>query len=59
MGLATLQVYESALTAIADTLKRGPGSSDVDVIARIATAQADLLRELTKSWSAAARRALK
>jgi hypothetical protein len=58
-GEATLSSYERALKAIATTIERGPGSSDIDWVANLATAQAKFLRDLTTSWAKTARKALK
>jgi hypothetical protein len=58
-GETTLTNYEKALKAIASTLERGPGSSDVEWVANLATAQAKFIRDVTTSWTAAARKALK
>jgi hypothetical protein len=58
-GRGTLDIYESTLKAVADSLERGPGSSDIEWVSSIATAQANFIRDLTKAWSSAARKALK
>jgi hypothetical protein len=58
-GRGTLDIYESTLKAIADSLERGPGSSDVEWVSRIATTQANFIREVTKAWTSAARDVLK
>jgi hypothetical protein len=58
-GLGTLDIYESTLKAVADSLERGPGSSDIDWISNIATAQANFIRDVTKAWASAARQAIK
>ncbi len=58
-GEATLSSYEKALKAIASTLERGPGTSDVEWIASLATTQAKFIREVTAAWTAAARGVLK
>jgi hypothetical protein len=58
-GRGTLGIYESTLKAVSDTLERGPGSSDIEWVSSIATAQANFLRDLTKAWTSAARKALK
>jgi hypothetical protein len=58
-GRGTLDIYESTLKAVADSLERGPGSSDVEWVSSIATAQANFIRDLTKAWASAAREALK
>jgi hypothetical protein len=58
-GRGTLDIYESTLKAVADSLERGPGSSDIEWVSSIATAQANFIRDLTKAWASAARKALK
>lgn len=58
-GETTLSSYEKALKTIAGTLERGPGRSDVEWISNLATAQAKFIRDLTTSWTSAARKALK
>ncbi|HEY1524330.1 MAG TPA: hypothetical protein VGF70_15070 [Solirubrobacteraceae bacterium] len=58
-GETTLTNYEKALKTIAGTLEKGPGSSDVEWVANLATAQAKFLRDVTTSWTAAARKVLK
>ena len=58
-GEATLTSYEKALKAIASTLERGPGKSDVEWISSLATTQAKFLRDVTTAWTAAARGMLK
>jgi hypothetical protein len=58
-GRGTLDLYESALKTVADSLERGPGSSDIEWLSQIATAQADFIRDLTTAWASAAREALK
>ena len=58
-GEATLTSYEKALKAIAGTIERGPGSSDVEWISNLATAQAKFIRDVTNAWTSAARDMLK
>jgi hypothetical protein len=58
-GSGTLDIYESTLKAVADSLERGPGSSDIEWVSSIATAQADFIRDWTKAFASAARNALK
>src|ERR1700733_15232954 len=58
-GEATLSSYEKALKAIASTLERGPGKSDVEWISALATTQAKFLRDVTTAWTSAARGMLK
>jgi hypothetical protein len=47
------------LKAIASGLERGPGSSDVEWISHLATTQAKFIRDVTATWTAAARDMLK
>jgi hypothetical protein len=58
-GETTLTSYEKALKTIASTLERGPGSSDVEWISNLATAQAKFIRDVTTAWTSAARDMLK
>jgi hypothetical protein len=58
-GEATLTSYEKALKAIASSLERGPGSSDIEWISSLATTQAKFIRDVTEAWTSAARGMLK
>jgi hypothetical protein len=58
-GETTLSSYEKALKAIASTIERGPGSSEIDWISNLATAQAKFIRDVTTAWTKAARERLK
>lgn len=58
-GETTLSSYEKALKAIASTIERGPGSSEIDWISNLASAQAKFIRDVTTAWTAAARERLK
>ena len=58
-GELTLSSYEKTLKAIAGAVERGPGSSDIDWIAHLATSQAKFIREFTEAWTSAARGMLK
>lgn len=58
-GEATLSSYEKALKAIASSIERGPGKSDVEWISSLATTQAKFIRDVTTAWTAAARGMLK
>ena len=58
-GETTLSSYEKALKAIASAVERGPGSSDVEWISQLATAQAKFIRDVTEAWTSAAREMLK
>ena len=54
-GEATLTAYEKALKAIASSLERGPGKSDVEWVSSLATTQAKWIRDVTAAWTSAAR----
>jgi DNA-binding ferritin-like protein len=58
-GETTLTSYEKALKAIAGTLERGPGRSDIDWISNLATTQAKFIRDVTTAWTSVARERLK
>ena len=58
-GESTLSSYESALKAIASAIEKGPGSSEIDWISSVATAQAKFIRDVTTAWTKAARQRLK
>jgi hypothetical protein len=58
-GEKTLSSYEQALKAIAAAVERGPGSSDIEWISHLATAQAKFIRDVTTAWTSAARDMLK
>jgi hypothetical protein len=58
-GEATLTAYEKALKAIASSLERGPGKSDVEWVSTLATTQAKWIRDVTTAWTSAARGMLK
>ena len=58
-GETTLSSYEKALKAIAGAVERGPGTSDIDWISNLATAQAKFIRDVTQAWASAARDMLK
>ncbi|MGO9751893.1 MAG: hypothetical protein ACLP8S_23560 [Solirubrobacteraceae bacterium] len=58
-GEATLSSYEKALKTIASGIEKGPGSSEIDWLAQVATAQARFIRDLTDTWTKAARGRLK
>jgi hypothetical protein len=58
-GEATLTAYEKALKAIATSLERGPGKSDVEWVSSLATTQAKWIRDVTAAWTSAARGMLK
>jgi len=58
-GETTLSSYEKALRTMASAIERGPGSSDVEWVSNLATAQAKFIRDVTASWTSAARKMLK
>jgi hypothetical protein len=58
-GESTLSSYETALNAIAGTVERGPGTSDIDWISQLAMTQAKFIRDVTDAWTSAARGMLK
>jgi hypothetical protein len=58
-GETTLTSYEKFLKSIASSLERGPGKSDVEWISSLATAQAKFIRDVTTSFTKAARKRLK
>jgi hypothetical protein len=58
-GGTALDSYEKALKTIASSIERGPGSSDVEWLSHLATAQAKFLRDVTAAWTKAARKVLK
>lgn len=58
-GETTLTTYEKALKTIATGIEKGPGKSDIDWLSHMATAQAKFLRDVTDSWTKAARGVLK
>jgi hypothetical protein len=58
-GETTLTSYEKALKAIASSLERGPGSSDIEWLSHLATTQAKFIRDVTTAWTSAARGVLK
>jgi hypothetical protein len=58
-GEGALTNYEKALKMIASTIERGPGSSDVEWISNLATAQAKFIRDVTNAWTSAARGMIK
>src|SRR5690242_7996346 len=58
-GEGALTNYEKALKMIAGSIERGPGSSDVEWMSSLATAQANFIRDVTTAWTNAARDMLK
>jgi hypothetical protein len=58
-GETTLTSYERALKAIASSIERGPGRSDIEWVSNLATTQAKYIRDVTTAWTKAARDMLK
>jgi hypothetical protein len=58
-GVGSSQARMRRQKAVSDSLERGPGSSDIEWVSSIATAQANFLRNLTEAWTSAAGKALK
>jgi hypothetical protein len=58
-GEATLSSYEKMLKAIAGSIERGPGRSEVEWISSLATTQAKFIRDVTTAWTSAARGMIK
>lgn len=58
-GESTLTSYETALKSIASAIEKGPGSSEVEWLANLATTQAKFIRDVTTAWTKAARARLK
>ena len=58
-GETTLTAYEKALKAIAASLDRGATTSDVEWVSQLLSTQAKFLRDVTDSWTKAARGMLK
>jgi hypothetical protein len=58
-GETTLSSYDMALMEIAGAVERGPGTSDIDWISHLATTQAKFIRDVTQTWTSAARDMLK
>jgi hypothetical protein len=58
-GESTLSAYEKALKAIATSIERGAGRSDIEWLSQLLTTQAKFLRDVTNTWTSAAREVLK
>jgi hypothetical protein len=58
-GEATLTAYEKALKAIATSIERGAGRSDVEWLSDLLNTQAKFIRDVTGAVTTAARGALK
>jgi hypothetical protein len=54
-GAAALETYEKVVVSFTESYEKAAGATKVDWIATTATAQADLTRELVKSYTSAAR----
>jgi hypothetical protein len=58
-GETTLSAYEKALKALAASIERGAGMSDIEWVSQLLNTQARFLRDVTNTWASAARDALK
>ncbi len=58
-GEATLSSYEKALKTIVTGIEKAPGSNEIEWLAQVATAQAKFIRDLTDTWTKAARGRIK
>jgi hypothetical protein len=58
-GETTLTAYEKALKAIASSLDRGATVSDVEWVSTLLSTQAKFVRDVTDTWTKAARGMLK
>jgi len=58
-GEVTLSNYEKTLKAIAGSIERGPGRSELEWVSSLATTQAKFIRDVTAAWTSAARGMLK
>jgi hypothetical protein len=58
-GNVTLDAYEATLHTIADYTAKVGAASPIEGVAAVATAQADLMRELTDAYTKSARTLLK
>jgi hypothetical protein len=58
-GETTLTAYEKALKAIASSLDRGATASDVEWFSTLLSTQAKFVRDVTDTWTRAARGMLK
>jgi hypothetical protein len=55
VGAAYVTSYENAVLSLADSYEKAAGASRVEWVTTVASAQADLAREITKAYTAAAR----
>jgi hypothetical protein len=58
-GETTLSAYERALKTIAASMERGAGASDIEWLSQLLNTQAKFIRDITNSWTSAARGVLK
>ena len=54
-GAAYLTSYENAVLSLADSYEKAAGATRVQWVTTVAAAQADVTREVTKAYTAAAR----
>ena len=54
-GAAYLSSYEKAVLSLADSYEKAAGATKVDWVVTMAAAQADITREVTMAYTAAAR----
>jgi hypothetical protein len=54
-GAAYLESYEKAVLTFVDGYEKAAGATKVEWLATVATAQADLTRDITKAYASAAR----
>jgi hypothetical protein len=58
-GETTLSAYEKALKAIAASIEQGADRSDIEWLSQLLTTQAKFIRDVTNTWTSAARNVLK
>ena len=58
-GETTLSAYEKALKTLASSMERGAGASDIEWVSQLLNTQAKFIRDVTSTWTSAARGALK
>ena len=54
-GAAYLSSYEKAVLSLADSYEKAAGATKLDLVATVASIQADFAREVTKAYVSAAR----
>jgi hypothetical protein len=54
-GETTLSAYEKALKAIAASIEQGADRSDIEWLSQLLTTQAKFIRDVTNTWTKAAR----